>query len=116
MSHDLPSDTEMRIIAVMSRAGGKEMMAPEIVRQDRDQKLSENSIYVLLTRAVARGFLAARKETPEEKSRSKSRGPRRVLFTLTGYGQQQYDARVAAERAAARQMVKGGFVKPVGAL
>jgi DNA-binding PadR family transcriptional regulator len=105
----LPTDLEMVVLSLL--LGGREMYGLEMVK--KDESLGENSIYVILTRMVARGFVTARYETDEEK---KTRGPKRRLYKVTGYGQQMYDARVAADRAAQREFVRGGYGKPEGAL
>jgi DNA-binding PadR family transcriptional regulator len=79
----------------------------------RDHRLGKTSIYVLLTRMIARGFVTAREESEHEKQ---GRGPRRRLFSITGYGQQMFEARLAADRAAERAIARGGQMKPEGAL
>ena len=106
----LPTDLEMVILMLL--LSGREMYGLEMVKRDPD-KLGENSIYVILTRMVARGFLKARYETDEEK---KVRGPRRRLYKITPFGEQMYDARVASDKAAERVFARGGQLKPEGAL
>ncbi len=80
---------------------------------DAISKLCINSIYVILTRMVARGFLKTRIEAEKEKSK---RGPARRLYMATDYGLQMYKARMAAEKAVAEVIAAGGHKKPDGAL
>lgn len=103
----LPTDLEMIIFTLLLAARGREMYGLEMVH--KDDRLSENSIYVILTRMVARGLLKARHETEEEQ---KFRGPKRRLYSITEYGKQMYDARCDAERRISR----AGVPKPEGAL
>ena len=110
MMKDMPTDLEMAILMLL--LSGREMYGLEMVRKDPDVIL-ESSVYVVLTRMVARGFVKARYETDAEK---KTRGPRRRLYKITPFGEQQYDARLAAERSAAKVIAKGGQMKPEGAM
>ncbi len=103
----LPTDLEMIVFMLLLAARGGELYGLEMVH--KDNKLSENSIYVILTRMVARGFLKARYETEQEQ---KVRGPKRRLYSITAYGKQMYDARCDAERRIARS----GVPRPEGAL
>jgi DNA-binding PadR family transcriptional regulator len=106
----LPTDLEMLILAML--ISGREMYGMQMVDKAAD-KLGESSVYVVLTRMIARGYLSSRHETDEEKQ---GRGPKRRLYKVTGYGQQMYEARLAADRAVERAIAKGGFEKPEGAL
>jgi DNA-binding PadR family transcriptional regulator len=105
------TDKEM-VIAGKLIARGRPCYGLELVRMAPDE-LSEKSIYVLLTRMLARGLVKARFETNAEK---KLRGPRRRLYEMTGYGEQQYEVRLAADRAGALVEARIRAKKPVGAL
>lgn len=105
----LPTDPEMTIFVLLLGARGQEMYGLEMVHKDNSHTLTENSIYMILTRMIARGYLMARYETAEEQ---KVRGPKRRLYSITDYGKQMYDARCDAERRIAR----AGIPKPQGAL
>ena len=82
----------------------------QLVRRHPDE-LAVNSIYVILTRMLARGLVTARHETDEEQ---RARGPKRRLFEITPYGKKMYQARIEVDRAVAR--ATKGVVKPAGAL
>lgn len=105
----LPTDLEMVILSLL--LGGREMYGLEMVR--KDEQLGENSVYVILTRMVARGFVKARYETDEEK---KVRGPRRRLYKITPFGHQAYQMRIEGDRAAAKVAARLGQHAPEGAL
>lgn len=105
---DLPNGQEMTILEDLS--GGRERYGLELVKRN-PKKLGRTSIYVVLTRMVARGLLETRLETDEEQT---SRGPKRRLYKITGYGLAAYQARLAAEVAAARAFK--GVAKPKGAM
>lgn len=106
----LPSDLEMIVLALL--IGMRELYGLEMVK--KDDRIGENSVYVVLTRMVARGFVTARYETDEETNGR--RGPKRRLYKITPFGHQAYDMRIAADRAAARVFGAQGVPKPAGAL
>ncbi len=101
----LPTDLEMIILVML--LGGKEMYGLQMCSDD--DRLGVNSIYVILTRMVARGFVTARYETDKEK---KERGPKRRLYKISDFGKAMYDARLAAQRSIARSRV----TRPAGAI
>jgi len=109
----LPVGREMVILEQLMAAGGKPKFGLEIVRDAPKGTLHRNSIYVLLTRMVARGLLASRLETDEEQPRP---GPRRRLYWCTDYGAQQYRVRRAADAAAEAERQLSGVPKPQGAM
>jgi DNA-binding PadR family transcriptional regulator len=111
----LPSGQEMVILEELLGARRHadpepEMYGLEMVKR-RPKELGRTSIYVVLTRMVAHGFLQARLETDQEQ---KVRGPKRRLYKVTNYGAKMYDARRAADRAAAQAL--RGVLKPAGAM
>jgi DNA-binding PadR family transcriptional regulator len=112
----LPTDKEMVILRLLTRPGRKprELFGQQMVDL-APEELSENSIYMLLTRMVARSFVTARYQTDQEQAES-GRGPKRRLYTVTGYGRQAYEQRLAAERSMGRVAAKWGQIKPEGAL
>jgi len=71
---------------------GREMVA-------KDSRLGENWIYVVLTRMVACGYLAARQETPEGKQGRG--GPKRRLYKATGFGNRMFATRIQSDATAA---------------
>jgi DNA-binding PadR family transcriptional regulator len=106
----LPTDLEMIVLALL--IGQRDMYGLEMVK--KDDRIGENSVYVVLTRMVARGFVTARYET--DKEANGRRGPKRRLYKITAFGHQQYDARIAGDREAAATMATQGIRKPVGAI
>ena len=107
----LPTDLEMIILRLLLARPGSELYGLQMVRADPDN-LGKTSIYVLLTRMIARGFLESRYETDKERQKQAGRGPKRRLYKISAYGEQQYKAREAAERT----MVRLNQPKPQGAL
>ena len=93
----LPTEPEMAILSLLLGRGGKEMYGREMVA--KDSRLGENWIYVVLTRMVACGYLAARQETPEEKQGRG--GPKRRLYKATGFGNRMFAARIQSDATAA---------------
>lgn len=105
----------------LPRSNGQEHTVLEILRDGREWyglelqkhdpvRLGKASIYVVLTRMVARGYLVARLETDAEQ---KARGPKRRMYKITEYGLHIYKARQAADAAVAKAMQ--GSLKPEGA-
>lgn len=90
--------TEHEMTVMASLIGGREKYALEIIRETGDV-LNRNTIYTVLTRMVSRGYLTARDETYEERP---EKGPRRVFYKVTAYGQQMYEATAAAQAAFAQ--------------
>jgi DNA-binding PadR family transcriptional regulator len=104
---DIPTDKEQLILADLIVNGRSYGL--QLVRRHPKQ-LAVNSIYVILTRMLARKLVTARHETEKEQ---RERGPKRRLFKITPYGRKMYEARVEIDRAAAR--ATRGVVKPAGA-
>ncbi len=110
MDDRLPVGQEMIILEML--IGNKELYGLEMVANSQDHprgKLGRNTIYVVLTRMVARGFLSARMQTDAEQP---APGPKRRLYKITAYGQAAYAAKLDAEHAAAGLRA----IKPVGAM
>jgi DNA-binding PadR family transcriptional regulator len=92
----LPAEAEMVILRFLET--GEERYGLEFVAAN-PEKLRRNSIYVILTRMVARGYLLSRIEAEKEKKKA---GPSKRLYKITAFGLQQYHARLASDRAAER--------------
>lgn len=107
-----PAGQEMDVLELMVSRPDREWYGLELVKAAPD-KLGRNTIYVVLMRMVARGYLTGREETDAEQTR---RGPKRRLYKFTAYGKAQFDARVAAERAAEESMKASGAIKPANAI
>ena len=88
--------------------GGHEMYGYEIVRRS-DGTLKKSSIYVVLARMVARGFLTGREGTDDK-------GSFKVFYKVTAYGQQMYEVARAAEQAMDEALAKHGVPKPRGTI
>ena len=102
----LPTNQEMNVFDIL--IGGHEMYGYEIVERSNGT-LKKTSIYVVLARMVARGFLTARDGTEDD-------GTRRVFYKITAYGQQMYDVARTLEQTMDAELAKHGVAKPSGTL
>jgi len=77
--------TEQEILVLFLLANGEEDFAWSLVRRAKllEKSLSENSIYVVMMRMVARGLVSDREESLEEKT---GRGKPKRLYKITKYG------------------------------
>ena len=97
---ELPRSNGQEFAVLELLAGCREKYGLEMVKLE-PKRLGRASIYVVLTRMVARGMLEDRLETDAEQ---KTRGPKRRLYKITGYGLKIYRARMAADAAIAKAM------------
>ena len=112
MTHSLPTDKELIILNLLFGGGGKEMYGLQMIKES-DDKLRRSSIYVLLTRMVARGYLSARLENEDEQDRP---GPLRRLYEVTSFGQAMLAARLAADAAINPLIEDARNLKPAGSI
>ncbi|AGK57040.1 hypothetical protein HYPDE_26798 [Hyphomicrobium denitrificans 1NES1] len=99
----LPSEQEHSVLDVMIVRPRREMYGLEIQRA-AGNTVSKNTIYIVLARMVARGYLSSRDETWDERPEP---GPRRVLYKITGFGQQMHAVGVNVRRQLSRLQVAG---------
>jgi len=92
----LPTEQEVYVLELMTDK--QEHYAWNLVKMS-EGVLSQNSIYVVLMRMVARGLLKDRLETREElKKEGPRRGARRRQYKVTGEGIYRLQAYRAAEK------------------
>ncbi|MBL4644310.1 MAG: helix-turn-helix transcriptional regulator [Candidatus Pacebacteria bacterium] len=103
----LPTDKEVVVLQILCKSS-KEMYGLEMVKEQPFQ-LRHSSIYVLLTRMVARGYLHARDETVEERL---APGPKKRLYEATEYG----EAMLAVREVAFPLFTKAQKLKQKGTL
>ncbi len=102
-----PSAQEKVVLDLLTRGSGNRWLyGLEMVKMD-PSKLGRTSIYVVLTRMVARRLVKTRLETDAEQ---KTRGPKRRLYQATEYGRKVYEAALEADRRL------GAIKEPRGAL
>ena len=111
MNHPLPRGKALDVLDIMIEEPNREFFGLELVRMS-NKKLERNSIYMVLTRMVAFGFLEGRLETDEERQRDNIRGPKRRLYKITNYGKKMHAAHCAAEKV----IRTGRAMKPAGAM
>ena len=97
MSGGWLTDQEATILALLVSKGA-EMYGLEMTRAEA-KSLSANTIYIVLTRMVAKGYLASRMETDGEHDK---RGPKRRLYKMTSYGEQMLAAHRLGDEAVQR--------------
>ena len=117
MSYDLPTDKELTVLNLLIGAPEKELYGLQMVKEDEQGEgrpsLRRSSIYVILTRMVARGYLGSRLETIEEQEKP---GPQRRLYKITAFGQAMQVARVKADAAIDPLIEEAKNLKPAGAM
>ncbi len=99
---------EAAILGLLTGKGaGGEMYGLEMTKVQPDI-LSPHTIYIVLTRMVAKGFLSSRLEADREQAR---RGPKRRLYKITSYGQQMLIVHKASDEGVRLAQT----LKPAGA-
>ncbi len=90
----MPTEKETVILGIMVLHPDQERYAWDLIRES-DGEIKENSVYVILTRMVARKLLTDR---VEEKQKG-HRGARRRLYKITEFGIKSYNATIAFQNA-----------------